>query len=223
MSSNTSNLQLTKLADSENFSNPVLNGNWDKIEAFYTKSLYTASSSIATQAAFDNVLDTALSSAPSNSEIHLRITPSASFGLFISGEAYLLDMKKTASTTYSTAIITRAGATDVIKATRNSNGWSYTSFLSGTTPPNVIPNNSDLNDYKTPGTSFIVTSSASAQTMSHIPVTTSGGRLDVIGQYSITSYIRQVYMAAGVADIYTRIFTTSTWTKWYKFNTTEVP
>lgn len=33
MSSNTSRLLLTKLADSENFSNSVLNENWDKLEA----------------------------------------------------------------------------------------------------------------------------------------------------------------------------------------------
>ena len=35
MSSSTSRLQLTKLADSENFSNTVLNANWDKVDNGY--------------------------------------------------------------------------------------------------------------------------------------------------------------------------------------------
>ena len=35
MSSSTSRLQLTKLADGENFSNSVLNANWDKVDNGY--------------------------------------------------------------------------------------------------------------------------------------------------------------------------------------------
>ena len=35
MSSSTSRLQLTKLADGENFSNTVLNANWDKVDNGY--------------------------------------------------------------------------------------------------------------------------------------------------------------------------------------------
>lgn len=97
-------------------------------DALNDQLTYQASSNIATQSAFDTVLDNALSSASTNSEVHLRINVSASFGLFVSGEVYLVDMKKTASTTYSTAIISQTGAKNIINATRNSNGWSYDSI-----------------------------------------------------------------------------------------------
>lgn len=41
MASSTTNLNLTKPTTSENFNLSVINGNWDKIDAGYSKSLFT--------------------------------------------------------------------------------------------------------------------------------------------------------------------------------------
>ena len=51
MSSSTSRLQLTKLADSENFSNTVLNANWDKVDNGYgtLNSQFTKTSTIISE------------------------------------------------------------------------------------------------------------------------------------------------------------------------------
>ena len=50
MSSNTSTLSLTKLTTSENFSNSVLNGNWDKVDAFAGKILKKKNITVASDA-----------------------------------------------------------------------------------------------------------------------------------------------------------------------------
>ena len=214
MSTTTSYLQLTLPAVSERLSLPVINQNWQKIDDFVGTTRYEVNTGVSSQSALDAILDAALTAGAQNSQILVRATMSASFGLFLSGEVYLADIRKTVSVQYSTAIIMRTGGQDVIKATRGTNGWNYTTLFSGTMPPVTIPNNGDANNYTTPGQSFIVTNSSAAATISNLPVATSGGRLDVFAQYSNTTYIRQIYTAAGVGDIYTRIYASNSWGAW---------
>ena len=75
MSSSTSRLQLTKLADSENFINTVLNANWDKVDNGYgtlnsqianpANVAYTNVSGTS-QAQFESALVTALTGMATN-------------------------------------------------------------------------------------------------------------------------------------------------------------
>lgn len=85
----------------------------------------------------------------------------------------------------------------------------------------LIPSNSDMDDYNTPGV-YTVASAAVAATISNIPYTSSGGRLEVIGQNSNSSYQRQMYYPNSTANIYTRNRGSSTWGSWYRINVTQV-
>ena len=84
-----------------------------------------------------------------------------------------------------------------------------------------IPSNSNMDNYNTPGV-YTVASAAVAATISNIPYTSSGGRLEVIGQNSNSSYQRQMYYPSGSVYIYTRIKGSSAWGGWYRLNMTAV-
>lgn len=83
-----------------------------------------------------------------------------------------------------------------------------------------IPSNSDLDNYNTPGV-YTVANSTTAAAISNIPYTSSGGRLEVIGQNSNSSYQRQMYYPSGSVYIYTRIKGSSAWGSWYRVNMTQ--
>ena len=97
-----------------------------------------------------------------------------------------------------------------------SNGWHSLEpdsvLMMGTT---IIPSNSALSDYETPGV-YTVSSGSSAATISDCPYHSSGGRLEVIGQNSNSSYLRQMYYPTGTVFIYSRNKGSSSWGNWYK-------
>lgn len=86
----------------------------------------------------------------------------------------------------------------------------------------VIPDNSDLNNYKTPG-SYYVGNSASAATIVNIPLGGSGFRLIVRNTSAGNRYRQEFIKPNNPETLYVRHFTTSgTWSPWYKFEGTEV-
>ena len=74
----------------------------------------------------------------------------------------------------------------------------------------VIPNNSDLDTYKTEGT-YRISSVASAGTMSHCP-SMYGGRLLVLTSNANGSYF-QIY-ADSMGNVYTRGYSSGAWLEW---------
>lgn len=66
-------------------------------------------------------------------------------------------------------------------------------FVGTYTDATIIPSNSDLNDYITPG-SYRITSGAVAASVAHVPVTDIGGRLYVYSA-TIEAYIHQLYIS----------------------------
>lgn len=85
----------------------------------------------------------------------------------------------------------------------------------------IIPDNSDLNNYKTVGV-YGVLNSTHAGTISNIPVGGSGFRLIVSGINGGTGYVRQEYIKGNQPGIiYIRHYTGS-WTGWYKFEGTTL-
>ena len=83
-----------------------------------------------------------------------------------------------------------------------------------------IPNNSDLNDYTTPGTYYVL-SSTEAATMLHGPLTSTGYKLVVfIG--SIGNRIHQVAFRQGTNYVYIRARDNATWTGWDTLLATNV-
>ena len=85
----------------------------------------------------------------------------------------------------------------------------------------VIPDNSDLNDYRVPG-KYGVSTSAHANTISNIPESGSGFTLLVIGLNESTSYIRQTYIKSNRAGYYYVRHYTGSWSDWYKFEGTAL-
>ena len=86
----------------------------------------------------------------------------------------------------------------------------------------VIPDNSDLNDYRTPG-KFGVSSSSHTATIANVPETGSGFTLLVMGLNDATSYVRQTYIKSNRPGYYyVRHYTSGSWSNWYKFEGTEV-
>lgn len=85
-----------------------------------------------------------------------------------------------------------------------------------------IPNNSDLDDYKTPGT-FYVLNSTNATTIANKPIGGSGFRL-IVSFTSATNRQRQEFYKPNNPDIiYIRnIGTDGNWSSWYRFEGTEV-
>ena len=92
----------------------------------------------------------------------------------------------------------------------------YALALNGMT---AIPNGSDLNDYKTPG-SYYAVNAAAAATITNGPVTTTGYRLYVIqqGDTSASNYLCQLAISnSSPTEIYTRRYTGSTWNGWTRY------
>ncbi|MBO7212318.1 MAG: hypothetical protein J6V44_15130 [Methanobrevibacter sp.] len=85
-----------------------------------------------------------------------------------------------------------------------------------------IPNNSDLDDYKTPGT-FYVLNNTNASTIANKPIGGSGFRL-IVSFTSATNRQRQEFYKPNTPDvIYIRnIGTDGNWSGWYQFNGTAV-
>lgn len=111
---------------------------------------------------------------------------------------------------------TTAGA----ELTSLNNDLNDTSFLSGIygglgTP---IPENSDLDDYTTPGV-YRCVNGATAQTLTNCP-TTVGFRLEV--RYTInTSRMMQIIFGSATDQLFFRAYTGS-WSDWKKITTTSV-
>lgn len=82
----------------------------------------------------------------------------------------------------------------------------------------VIPNNSDINTYTTPGV-YAVASDASASTMTNMPRNASG-KLIVIVRGNNLVYIQQRYIPTSSAYIeYVRNYNNGTWTAWEQLPT----
>ena len=91
-------------------------------------------------------------------------------------------------------------------------------------PPVIIPKNSDLDDYKTPG-SYEIYDSTYAATIAHCPWTGCGGRIDVFDTYRTNgAYVRQIgHRGGGYSDTYIREASGSgVFGAWYKINTTAM-
>jgi len=87
----------------------------------------------------------------------------------------------------------------------------------------VIPDNSDLDNYKTPG-KYGVSSSTHAATISNIPESGSGFALLVMGLNDGISYVRQTFIKSNRPGYYyVRHYTSSTWSDWYKFEENTIP
>lgn len=83
-------------------------------------------------------------------------------------------------------------------------------------PKTQIPQNSDLNNYKTAGT-FYVYSDAVAQTISNMPRSASG-TLVVVYRGSKNTYLQQFYLpTTNLPFLYTRLWNSSSWTSWSKY------
>ena len=82
----------------------------------------------------------------------------------------------------------------------------------------MIPANSVMSNYNTPGV-YTVANSTTAATISDCPHA-SGGRLEVVGLNSNSSYQRQFYYPNGTVYFYTRIKGASSWGDWYQVNMT---
>ena len=78
-----------------------------------------------------------------------------------------------------------------------------------------IPNNSDLDNYTTPGC-YHVLSSTEATTMSHGPITNTGYKL-VVMVGSIFNRRHQFAFVQSSTDVYTRCYDGYTWGSWAKF------
>ena len=85
----------------------------------------------------------------------------------------------------------------------------------------IIPDNSDLNDYRTPG-KYGVSTSAHANTISNIPEGGSGFTLLVMGLNESTSYVRQTYIKSNRSGYYYVRHYTGSWSDWYKFEGTAL-
>lgn len=80
-------------------------------------------------------------------------------------------------------------------------------------PKTAIPQNSNLNDYRTAGT-FYVNTDAIAATIGNIPRSASG-TLIVIIRSSGNTYLQQFYLPTSIIrKIYTRTYNNGTWTSW---------
>lgn len=89
-----------------------------------------------------------------------------------------------------------------------------TMLLRGT----AIPENSDLNDYTTPG-SFYVPNSTVAATLSNMPRVTVGGRLWVLQGNSLSpEAFLQIYLVTGsmVTTLHLRRYYNGSWGRWYE-------
>lgn len=76
-----------------------------------------------------------------------------------------------------------------------------------------IPDNSDLNDYKTAGT-YYVASSTNAATITNSPITSAGYKLVVVSCGSILN-LRQIAFINSSNNIRARMYDGSTWGSWY--------
>lgn len=85
----------------------------------------------------------------------------------------------------------------------------------------IIPDNSDLNDYRTPG-KYGVPSASHTATISNIPESGSGFSLLVMGLNEATSYVRQTYIKSNRAGYYYIRHYTGSWSDWYKFEGTAL-
>ena len=85
-----------------------------------------------------------------------------------------------------------------------------------------IPNNSDLDDYKTPGTYYVLNNS-NASTIANKPIGGSGFRL-IVSYISASNRQRQEFYKPNTPDvIYIRnIGTDGNWSSWYQFTGTAV-
>lgn len=87
----------------------------------------------------------------------------------------------------------------------------------------VIPDNSNLNDYRTPG-KYGVSSSTHTATIANIPEGGSGFTLLVIGLNDGISYIRQIFIKSNRPGYYyVRHYTGGSWSDWYKFEENTIP
>lgn len=76
-----------------------------------------------------------------------------------------------------------------------------------------IPQNSNLNDYTTPGVYFVA-SAAEAATMSNGPLTTAAYRLEVTYINNTGRYRQTAYVMGGSSLSYTRTYSGSSWGGW---------
>lgn len=104
------------------------------------------------------------------------------------------------------------GATTAVKALLN---LGTADFNQGTN----IPNNSDLDNYTTPGTYYVL-ASANAATITHTPTTSNGYKLFVF-KGSIDSRRHQWAFVQATNTVYTRARDASTWTSWVRLVTDD--
>lgn len=123
-----------------------------------------------------------------------------------SGDAY--NLKARTITETLPISLGGTGKTTALEALQNLGANSNKAGSNGAT---LIPNNSDLNSYTTPGTYYIPTA-ASAATIANVPCTTSGCKVFVEGNYN-ASYLVQFVTAA--SRFYFRIKAASNgWMPW---------
>lgn len=79
-----------------------------------------------------------------------------------------------------------------------------------------IPENSDLNDYTTPG-QYLTASASISQTIKNTPYKSSGFKLSV-EKLSVESHIMQTIKGVNATGIYIRVSDGSSWKGWGTLN-----
>ena len=112
---------------------------------------------------------------------------------------------------------------DIANASTNVSGATVTAAIDNLStalatvpdfaPKTAIPQNSNLNDYRTAGTYYVQTD-AIAATVSNMPRSASGTLL-VIYRSNKNTYLQQFYLPTStIRKIYTRTYNNGTWTSW---------
>lgn len=123
MASNTTNLDLVKQANNENWSNDIHNANLEKLDAFAGDCTNKNLGSFASLSALATILDTALASMRSSGVKAFQVnctTASAPFKVL----TYLCTLYKSGTnTTFAHATFRSISSSEVIIARRTGNGW----------------------------------------------------------------------------------------------------
>lgn len=125
MSQNTDNLALTKQDANENFSRSILNANWDKVDAFAGELRNTSTGGHASLSALADMLDSMLSSMPTNGVNSFTMNFTAVDAPFTQATYFGTLYKVSTNLTYSSAVFRRVDQPVVIEGARNTNGWSF--------------------------------------------------------------------------------------------------
>ena len=153
----------------------------------------------------DSVSDTLTITAGSN----ITLTPTASSDSFVISAT---------DTTYGNATTSTAGLMSASDKTKLNDCATINDVYGLGT---IIANNSDLNDFRTPGV-YAIQRDADAATIVNAPMSTAA-RIEVFAVYNSSTCIqRYTVFESGAPVAYERRFNGSSWGLWYKFEGTAV-